>query len=593
MPTSRASVSSETESSSRPLVIVMGLAAIAVPALLAFRRMPSTTFFNQAAALIGWAAFLLTLARSTGWPRIGARTGLAALMVALSIGGAAALVSIVWVPLPTSLALLSFGMIAAAALTALVGAAAAHAGRADEAFHAVCVALVAAGVLSVVVSLIQVFAPGLADGEWIAPPPAEGRAGGNLRQPNHLSTLLLWSMVAATWLTETGRLARVWSALLMSAFVFGLVLASSRTGVVGVLVLSLWGLLDRGLSPQTRATLVIAPIAYLLCFGGLTLWSHTTHQVFGGEIRINEAADSPNSRWRIWMNALSLIAQNPWWGVGFGEFNFAWTLTTFPQRPTAFFDHAHNLPLQFAVELGVPLAALLLALIAWALWRAFVAGRDAAIPHAGMLRAAFLIVLVIAVHSLLEYPLWYAHFLLPTAFVFGLCLKDDFRVPDPVSPTESRPGSRVRPLLLACTLMLGGGVLSVIDYMRVVRVYMPDDDLPPLPLRIAIGQRSWFFAHHAAYAAATIHPHPSQVMPSFRVATHFVLDSRLLIAWAVALDETGDVERARYLAQRAREFRNEYSNEFFRPCNDPAPRTVPLPFQCTPPSRQFNYRDFR
>ena len=40
-----------------------------------------------------------------------------------------------------------------------------------------------------------------------------------------------------------------------------------------------------------------------------------------------------------------------------------------------------------------------------------------------MQRAAFVMVLMIGVHSLLEYPLWYAYFLLPTAFAFGLCLE--------------------------------------------------------------------------------------------------------------------------------------------------------------------------
>ena len=39
-------------------------------------------------------------------------------------------------------------------------------------------------------------------------------------------------------------------------------------------------------------------------------------------------------------------------GVGFGEFNLAWTLSEFPSRPTAFFDHTHNLPLQLLVGAG-------------------------------------------------------------------------------------------------------------------------------------------------------------------------------------------------------------------------------------------------
>ena len=79
-------------------------------------------------------------------------------------------------------------------------------------------------------------------------------------------------------------------------------------------------------------------------------------QAFGGGARLGEG-DISSSRFGIWRNTLALIRAHPWLGVGFGEFNFAWTLTPFPGRPVAFFDHTHNLPLQLAVELGLPLAA--------------------------------------------------------------------------------------------------------------------------------------------------------------------------------------------------------------------------------------------
>ena len=39
-----------------------------------------------------------------------------------------------------------------------------------------------------------------------------------------------------------------------------------------------------------------------------------------------------------------------------------------------------------------------------------------------VLRSAFVLSLLVGVHSLLEYPLWYAYFLLPTVFALGLCL---------------------------------------------------------------------------------------------------------------------------------------------------------------------------
>src|SRR5205823_2280341 len=131
--------------------------------------------------------------------------------------------------------------------------------------------------------------------------------------------------------------------------------------------------------------------------------------------------DVSNARFPIWANTLSLLASHPWLGVGFGDFNFAWTLTPFPGRPTAFFDHTHNIVLNFAVELGLPLAALVLALLCHALWRAIRnaqrAGEDPG-ESVPVERAALLIVIAVAVHSMFEYPLWYSYFLLPAAFAF-------------------------------------------------------------------------------------------------------------------------------------------------------------------------------
>ena len=70
-------------------------------------------------------------------------------------------------------------------------------------------------------------------------------------------------------------------------------------------------------------------------------------------------------------------------------------------------------------------------------------------------------------------------------------------------------------------------------------------------------------------------------------ATHYLLDTRLMMAWARALEEAGDDERARYVAQRLREFRNEGSASFFAPCADATVAEKDQPFQCKPPSRTF------
>jgi len=474
-------------------------------------------------------------------------------------------------------------MIGAAALAALVGASAQTAGFGATAFRAFCIGMVVAGTASSLIGLVQVFAPQWPDGDFVARTYIAGRAVGNMRQPNHLSSLLVWAAIAAVWLTETGVLRRWVGGVLTLLFVFVIVLSASRTGTVSVGLLAVWALLDRRLSRSTRILLLLAPVAYGVFWLGTSAWADYSHHVFGGETRFSTKGDISSSRWGIWSNTLALIKMHPWAGVGFGEFNFAWTLTPFPGRPVAFFDHTHNLVLQFAVELGLPLAALVLALLGWALVAAWRMAQDS------LRRAALVMVLMILLHSLLEYPLWYAYFLLPAAFAFGLALGRG----DEPRAGAAGPRGRAWPLVTASLMLMLGGAGSVVDYARVVTIFSPADDAPPLAQRIASGQRSVFFAHQADYAAVTTTDHPAEVMASFRVAPHNLLDARLMIAWAKALDESGDIERARYMAQRLKEFNNEQATEFFAPCAEkPQPGTA-LPFQCEPPTRRFGYEDFR
>jgi len=579
-----------------PGAVLAATLAIGLPMLLAFNLPPSSTFLNQAAALVGWGALLVILAGAiTPGSAHGRSDGLLALQAAFALLLIAALASPFWAGLPWSLALSSIAMIGAAALTAQTGASVSHGGLALPAFRAFCIGMVVAGVLSSVVGLVQVFAPSWADGEFISRSYIEGRAVGNMRQPNHLSSLLLWGIVAVIWLGEARVLRRWGSTLLALLFVFVVVLTASRTGALSLLLLFGWGALDKRLSRPARWLLCLSPLIGLAFWYGTGVWADQTHHVFGGETRFSGKGDVSSSRFGIWSNTLALIRMHPWVGVGFGEFNFAWTLTPFPGRPVAFFDHTHNLVLQFVVELGIPLGLLVLGLLLYALVRAF---RNAIEPVAAdsepgeaLLRpAAFAMVLLILVHSLLEYPLWYAYYLLPAAFAFGLCLgaRGEARALAEV------PVRTLRPLVVAALVLMLGGLASLVDYSRVVVIFAPPaGSQVSLAQRIVDGRHSVFFAHHADYAAATTAGHPADVMPSFLSAPHYLLDARLLQAWATALDQSGDTQQARYVAQRLREFKNEQSADFFAACDLPPAPGKAVPFQCLPPTREFKYEDFR
>jgi O-antigen ligase len=569
---------------------LLAIAAATAPSLLAYNVSPSPTFLNQALALALWGGFVIAAAPGSGRASRGAGPLLAALALLL----AAVLWS--WGPgaLPMGLALSAVGLLLAAAVLVASGAGAHARPDAAQAFGDFCLAWVVAGVLNVGIAAVQVFAPGWTDGDWLATSGIPGRAVGNLRQPNHLSSLLLWSAIAVIALLELRRLSRGWAVALFAAMVFAVVLTASRTGTVSVVLLALWGLADRRLARPTRGLLLAAPVVYAVAWFGMAEWAQLTHGAFGGAARLAES-DVSGSRFGIWANTLALIRQHPWAGVGFGEFNFAWSLTAFPGRPTAFFDHTHNLPLHLAVELGLPLAALVLGLLLWALARAALAAwrdtTDTADTGTGR-RCATVMVVMIGLHSLLEYPLWYSYFLLPAAWAWAFALGR----PDGIPARGASPPARS--FVAAGAALALGAVLAVADYRSVAAIFSASS--VPLAERIADGQRSMLFAHHADYAAATTAPDdaPMDLQP-FERATHYLLDTRLMMAWARALAQQGDLDAARTVAARLREFRNPGARDFFAPCaaagaaSSPDGAASAAPFQCAPPARVPDWREFQ
>ena len=591
------------------LLLAATLAAT-VPTLLAYNQPPSATLLNQCLAVALWGGVVMVLP-PRGMPR-----GAGMLLAAIALMVGAALGSWAWGALPRSLALQAAGLLLAAGLMVVTGASAAqrdstpsHAAwrgaRPDTSaplgFDALAFGLLLAGVLASSVALMQVFAPGWADANWIAPSAVPGRAVGNLRQPNHLASLLLWGLVAGVALQERGRLHRAVLGLLAALMVLAIELSASRTGAVGLGLLLLWGVIDKRLSPASRWLLAATPLLYGAAFGAMAWYGDISHQALGAAARVategaaTAMADSPNSRANIWRNAVAMIAANPWTGVGFGEFNFAWSLSAFAHRPTAFFDHTHNLALQLAVELGLPGAALVLGLMLWALaqaasraWKASTppsAPGQSATPTrpAGLAaRASVVLVLITLLHSSVEYPLWYAYFLLPTALAWGWALGS--HPAGPARSTELGAGLGAAAGLLMALL----GALAVLDYQRVVVIYAPTARSGSLASRIEQGQRSPLFAHHADYAAATNEAAPASTALGFARATHSLLDTRLMVAWARRLLATGQDDPARWLAQRLQEFNHPEADALLAPCRNGATTAV----VCQAPHRVHDWREF-
>lgn len=553
------------------------LAAIALPTLVTFNVAPSTTLFSQLLSLAGWGALIALLAP----PLMSAGATLrhiAPLLLALGLLAGAALVAALGSQAPTGLSWGAVAMLAASAALALAGASVG--GRLMTTFH---LAWVVAGTLNALIAVIQVFQPSWTDGVLIAAALGDGRAVGNVRQANHLSSLLLWSVVALVPLVDAGRLRVRSAGLLLVLMMTGAVLSGSRMGIAGVSLLGLWGFVDRRLLLPTRLLLWAAPLVFASVWWLLSGATGMGMPESAAAQRLNGGIEGGANRLLLWRNVLELIAMQPWTGVGFGQFNFAWSLTPFANRPAEYFSHAHNLPLHLAVELGVPLALMIVGLLVLALWLAARRAWLAAEPGASSARAAVMMLLLVAMHSQLEYPLWQASFLLPTAWLFGTCL-NFVSTGSAASPRAARP--TLRSLGFA---MMVASLVSFVDYWRVVPVFVSDRAVS-LAERIADGQSSWLHAHHADYAAAVTSRTPAEGERAFKRATHYMLDGQLLTVWARRLAQQGNLAQAQYLAQRLREFDTPEARAFFKSCAESELHRSVL---CDAPRAVFSWQDFR
>lgn len=580
------------------------LAALAVllPTLVALHEPPSVTYYNQALAVLGWGVWLWWLGRcwmgraphtpGTMRPLI-PLSALSALWLALALQAAAALWACLHGPLPLGLGLMGAGLPMVAGLAMLAGCwSGGDEPGARASRSAFFTALMLAGAVGLLIALIQVFMPGWTDGNVLARPTVPGRAVGNLRQPNHFSSLLVMAAAAAVWLGAQGLRSPRWMAALVAGCIAGVVLTASRTGMVAMALLALWGLLDRSLPGRWRVLLLSSPLLYGMAWLAMAGLSQLHLGVaFAAEARLHDGSDVSSSRFAIWANTLSLIAQHPWQGVGFGGFNAAWTFTPFPDRPRAFFDHTHNLPLHWAVELGLPLAVWLTALCAWAWWALVRRLWRAPAVQAPTVGACALMVTTLGLHSLLEYPLWYAHLLLPTAFAWGLGLGS-------ASATASQDGDPSATLRRGAWVLMVGGVATavaavwnMVDYRLAADIYAPWTRQVPLAQRIATSQAQPWWGHQADYAAVTSKRLPTPQPADFSRTLMNLIDARLMMAYARALAASGDVDRARAVADRLREFHNPAAIAFFDECKvDEAAAAKPvMPFQCQPAQRTYRW----
>lgn len=253
--------------------------------------------------------------------------------------------------------------------------------------------------------------------EWVFPE-TSARMSANTAQPNLLTSYLWLGAFAAMHLHMESRLSRTMTVLGLVLLGGAMGLATSRLSLVqgGVLLILIV------LAPQpTRfvrgAMVVITMLSAILLPQVVKFLAPPLESVlFESPLnRLSTLAVTQDARLDLWRDTLTIVFSHPIAGNGAGS--FAWRMfeaagmappgaQTYPGA-----EHAHNAFLQIAADFGLIVLAATVLMIAFWMIRLFRQVRYDLHVYFGIGLLA-----ILGVHSLLEYPLWYAAFL----GIFGL-----------------------------------------------------------------------------------------------------------------------------------------------------------------------------
>ena len=206
--------------------------------------------------------------------------------------------------------------------------------------------------------------------------------------------------------------------LLLFVCAAALVLTNSRAGVLISLAVLTGEFLLFFRRDLRRARTYIGIVGVIAIIGLILL------QVGGSSLgsRIESGGLTDQGRLSEYRAILRMIADHPWFGTGWGT--FAWAFPAYRSADVSMmgvWDIAHSTPLEIAVELGVPLCALVIA--AWIVAIVILVRgatrrrRDAVVPI-----AALSVSLIGTLHSMVDFSLQIPGYMIVAFAILGIGL---------------------------------------------------------------------------------------------------------------------------------------------------------------------------
>jgi O-antigen ligase len=426
------------------------------------------------------------------------------------------------------------------------------------AIDAVAWGILIGGLLTVAIECLQLFRVSGLPPAWVAimPSGTGRRMWGNLNQPNHVATYLAFGLAACLLLAQKYRRSRVPLGVVALVFLLGMALTFSRMTwlhlcVVGGVTGLAWSADARGARRWWMACvpLVALAVAYQVCNWLVDYVNVLWHLDLPSSLGDRFKDEGSNLRWLLWKHAWHMFLDRPWLGGGWGDYAWNQYVQTDTLGNVEMSLNAHNIVLDLLAKVGV------IGLLAVALpfvWLLYGVWRRRLTPELAFLAT---IILVMGVHSMLEYPLHYLFFLLPFAFALGYADERQLRMPS---------GSMVS--LLIGVIAIGAAALTVriwVDYKLVERLYYIPDGARQVTYQQYQASGQLLLVPYGTLAIANSAAITYGVAPIMaaleREAVHFYPGSGTVQRYALALALQGKTDEA---VTQVRRLHHQYWNGY-------------------------------
>jgi hypothetical protein len=320
-----------------------------------------------------------------------------------------------------------------------------------------------AGLISGLIATLQITGTETAILPFAMPMPHDKaiRPYANLGQPNQLALLFCLAIASAWMLYQSGKLRAAGTISSTLVLLWGLALTQSRIGWI-ILPLFVLGIGGWRTYSSLKPIPFFLPPALAVGYAALVLALPEIDFGVASEERVSspdERVGSISERWVLVQQAWRISLSYPWLGAGWFEFGPQQISIGADFEPTVYSQHAHNIVMNFAAELGWPATILIFGTLAYWFYRSCLRPiiKRAITPETGF---ATLFLGAVMVHSLVEYPLWYAYVLIPTALIIGMTHQAELGSRKLIVPAHA--------LLLVFMLSAAALLTVATDYRRLV-----------------------------------------------------------------------------------------------------------------------------